>query len=522
MSYTALYRKYRPQTFEGVIGQDHIIKTLKNQILSNRVSHAYLFCGTRGTGKTSTAKIFARALNCLSPDNAEPCNECEMCKSNTMNVIEIDAASNNGVDNIREIREEVKYPPTEGKYKVYIIDEVHMLSIGAFNALLKTLEEPPEHVVFILATTDPQKVPATILSRCQRFDFRRISTEEIVNTMKKYIQEESVQVEDKALKYIATLGDGSMRDSLSILDQCLAFYYNEVVTLDKVMDVIGSVDNSVFFDCINAIVEKDAKNVLSIVDDVVMQGRDIIQFVTELIQHLRNLLIVITIGQPEKVLDLSEDNINKYKEQSKSISANETMYYIKQFSELLSDLRYANNARIILEVCLLKLCTPQADNSVESVIARLESIERDIKLGNFKVSSTVSGTKPIDKIKTKPKAIPKAMSEDVKTVKNVWNEIITGFDAILRSFLQKTTVGTMDSEGIVLICETEIISEKIKKELSSIKEAIENKVEKSFQISVVSKTEYDTWYQAKFGGQDDDFSEFEGIENILPDIEFEE
>ena len=265
--------------------------------------------------------------------------------------------------------------------------------------------------------------------------------------MKKYIQEESVQVEDKALKYIATLGDGSMRDSLSILDQCLAFYYNEVVTLDKVMDVIGSVDNSVFFDCINAIVEKDSKNVLSIVDDVVMQGRDITQFVTELIQHLRNLLIVITIGQPEKVLDLSEDNINKYKEQSKNISANETMYYIKQFSELLSDLRYANNARIILEVCLLKLCTPQADNSVESVIARLESIERDIKLGNFKVSSTVSDTKPIDKTKTKPKAIPKAMSEDVKKVKNVWNEIITSFDAILRSFLQKTTVGTMDSGG---------------------------------------------------------------------------
>ena len=417
MSYTALYRKYRPQTFEGVIGQDHIIKTLKNQILSNRVSHAYLFCGTRGTGKTSTAKIFARALNCLSPDNAEPCNECEMCKSNTMNVIEIDAASNNGVDNIREIREEVKYPPTEGKYKVYIIDEVHMLSIGAFNALLKTLEEPPEHVVFILATTDPQKVPATILSRCQRFDFRRISTEEIVNTMKKYIQEESVQVEDKALKYIATLGDGSMRDSLSILDQCLAFYYNEVVTLDKVMDVIGSVDNSVFFDCINAIVEKDSKNVLSIVDDVVMQGRDITQFVTELIQHLRNLLIVITIGQPEKVLDLSEDNINKYKEQSKNISANETMYYIKQFSELLSDLRYANNARIILEVCLLKLCTPQADNSVESVIARLESIERDIKLGNFKVSSTVSDTKPIDKTKTNQRQFQRQCQKMLRKLK---------------------------------------------------------------------------------------------------------
>ncbi|HIT86609.1 MAG TPA: DNA polymerase III subunit gamma/tau, partial [Candidatus Coprocola pullicola] len=241
MSYTALYRKFRPDTFSGVIGQEHIVKTIKNQILSDRVSHAYLFCGTRGTGKTSTAKIFARAINCLAPKEGNPCNECTLCRAalenRSMNVIEIDAASNNGVDNIREIREEVKYPPTQGKYKVYIIDEVHMLSSGAFNALLKTLEEPPEHVIFILATTDPQKVPATILSRCQRFDFHRITTEQIAQTLSEYMKIEDIPVQKEALHYIARLGDGSMRDSLSILDQCTAFYSDELLTLEKVLDV---------------------------------------------------------------------------------------------------------------------------------------------------------------------------------------------------------------------------------------------------------------------------------------------
>ena len=263
MSYTALYRKFRPDTFSGVIGQEHIVKTIKNQILSDRVSHAYLFCGTRGTGKTSTAKIFARAINCLAPKEGNPCNECTLCRAalenRSMNVIEIDAASNNGVDNIREIREEVKYPPTQGKYKVYIIDEVHMLSSGAFNALLKTLEEPPEHVIFILATTDPQKVPATILSRCQRFDFHRITTEQIAQTLSEYMKIEDIPVQKEALHYIARLGDGSMRDSLSILDQCTAFYSDELLTLEKVLDVVGAVDNSILFSVVEAILLKDAK-----------------------------------------------------------------------------------------------------------------------------------------------------------------------------------------------------------------------------------------------------------------------
>ena len=270
MAYTALYRKFRPQTFESVIGQEHIVRTLKNQMKTGRVSHAYLFCGTRGTGKTSTAKIFARAINCTNPTaDGEPCNECAVCKDilagRSVNVIEIDAASNNGVDNIREIREEVKYPPTQGKYKVYIIDEVHMLSAAAFNALLKTLEEPPAHVIFILATTDPQKVPATILSRVQRFDFRRITTETIAQTLMGYLKEEGQQATPEAVRYVAHLGDGSMRDSLSILDQCLAFFSGEEVTLEKVLDIMGAVDQTIFFEMTDALAKRDAKEAMLLV-----------------------------------------------------------------------------------------------------------------------------------------------------------------------------------------------------------------------------------------------------------------
>ena len=250
MSYTALYRKFRPAEFEDVKGQDHIVTTLKNQIRSGRIGHAYLFCGTRGTGKTTVAKIFARAVNCEHPVDGSPCGECDMCRNIAsgayMNVVEIDAASNNGVDNIRSIREEVEYRPAQGRYKVYIIDEVHMLSIGAFNALLKTLEEPPEYVIFILATTEVHKIPVTILSRCQRYDFRRITIDTITARLKELMIKEQVEVEERAVRYIAKAADGSMRDALSLLDQCIAFHIGEKLTYDKVLDVLGAVDTDVY------------------------------------------------------------------------------------------------------------------------------------------------------------------------------------------------------------------------------------------------------------------------------------
>ena len=279
MSYTALYRKFRPDNFSDVKGQDHIVTTLTNQIKHNRIGHAYLFCGTRGTGKTTVAKILAKAVNCEHPVDGSPCNQCSMCKAiqagTAMNVIEIDAASNNGVDNIREIREEVSYRPTEGKYKVYIIDEVHMLSTGAFNALLKTLEEPPSYVIFILATTEAHKIPITILSRCQRYDFHRITIDTIASRLEELLNIEGVEAEEKAVRYVAKAGDGSMRDALSLLDQCIAFYLGQTLTYDKVLEVLGAVDTEVFSKLLRRVIQGDVTGSIHILEELIVGGREL-------------------------------------------------------------------------------------------------------------------------------------------------------------------------------------------------------------------------------------------------------
>ena len=302
MSYTALYRKYRPSEFEDVKGQEHIVTTLKNQIKADRIGHAYLFCGTRGTGKTTVAKIFAKAVNCEHPVDGSPCGECASCKAiaagSSMNVIEIDAASNNGVENIRQIREEVSYSPTQGKYKVYIIDEVHMLSIGAFNALLKTLEEPPSYVIFILATTESHKIPITILSRCQKYDFRRISIETISDRLMDLLQQEGVEAEEKAVRYVAKAGDGSMRDALSLLDQCIAFYLGEPLTYDHVLEVLGAVDTEVFSRLLRSILANNVVQAIELLEELIVQGRELGQFVTDFVWYLRNLLLVAVRSRP--------------------------------------------------------------------------------------------------------------------------------------------------------------------------------------------------------------------------------
>ena len=276
MSYTALYRKFRPDNFSDVKGQEHIVTTLTNQIKADRIGHAYLFCGTRGTGKTTVAKILAKAVNCEHPVDGSPCNECETCRAiqagTSMNVIEIDAASNNGVDNIREIREEVAYRPTQGRYKVYIIDEVHMLSTGAFNALLKTLEEPPSYVIFILATTEAHKIPITILSRCQRYDFRRISIETISKRLQDLMDKEQIQVQEKAIRYVAKAADGSMRDALSLLDQCIAFYLGQELTYDKVLDVLGAVDTETFSKLLRQVIDGKVTQAIQTLENLVIQG----------------------------------------------------------------------------------------------------------------------------------------------------------------------------------------------------------------------------------------------------------
>lgn len=320
MSYTALYRKWRPASFEDVKGQDHIVKTLKNQVESGRIGHAYLFCGTRGTGKTSIAKIFARAVNCEHPKDGSPCNECETCKrikeGASLNVVEIDAASNNGVENIREIREQVQYPPTEGKYRVYIIDEVHMLSIGAFNALLKTLEEPPSYVIFILATTEVHKIPITILSRCQRYDFKRISLDTIAGRLKELTEAEHIEAEERALRYVAKAADGSMRDALSLLDQCIAFYLGQDLKYENVLEVLGAVDTAVFAEMLSYILKADTYACMQLLEQIIMQGRDLGQFVSDFVWYLRNLLLVKTTddeAKAEDIIDVSADNLEQLK-----------------------------------------------------------------------------------------------------------------------------------------------------------------------------------------------------------------
>lgn len=380
MGYTALYRKFRPDTFADVKGQDHIVKTLRNQIMADRIGHAYLFCGTRGTGKTTIAKIFAKAVNCEHPIDGNPCNECASCRAiasgASMNVIEIDAASNNGVDNIREIREEVAYSPADGKYKVYIIDEVHMLSIGAFNALLKTLEEPPSYVIFILATTEAHKIPVTILSRCQRYDFRRIAQETIQSRLQELMEQEKVEVEERALRYIAKKGDGSLRDALSLLDQCIAFYLGETLTYDRVLEVLGAVDTEVFSDLLRKILKEDLVAAIGTLEKLIMQGRDLTQFVNDFTWYMRNLMLIKASDDMEDVLDVSTENLAQLREEAGLIRSDTLMRFIRIFSELANNIRYATNKRVLLELALIKLCKPESQRDELSYIERIRKLER--------------------------------------------------------------------------------------------------------------------------------------------------
>lgn len=388
MSYMALYRKWRPDEFEEVKGQEHVVTTLKNQIIHDRIGHAYLFCGTRGTGKTTVAKLFAKAVNCEHPlEDGSPCNECPTCKAisagNSLNVIEIDAASNNGVDNIRDIREEVQYSPTEGKYKVYIIDEVHMLSIGAFNALLKTLEEPPSYVIFILATTEFHKIPITIMSRCQRYDFRRISLETIYNRLAELLQREGLEAEEKAIRYVAKAADGSMRDALSLLDQCIAFYLGQTLTYEKVLEVLGAVDVEVFNELMQHLCQENTMEALRVVDEMIWQGRELTQFVTDFTWYMRNMLLLKVSDNVNDQLDISEENLESMKQVASQIELSTLMRYIRVFSELSGQIRYATQKRVTLELAIIKLTTPQMETNMDSLVERLRQLEAKVEEGAF-------------------------------------------------------------------------------------------------------------------------------------------
>lgn len=388
MSYMALYRKWRPDEFQEVKGQEHIVTTLRNQIKHDRIGHAYLFCGTRGTGKTTIAKLMAKAVNCENPVDGSPCNKCASCKAiaagNSMNVIEIDAASNNGVDNIRQINGAVQYSPTQGRYLVYIIDEVHMLSKGAFNALLKTLEEPPEYVIFILATTEAHMIPATILSRCQRYDFRRISIEIITDRLAELLERENVRATREALAYVAKAADGSMRDALSILDQCIAFHLGEELTYDCVLETIGAVDIEIYIKLMSAIVSGDTLTAVNIIDDAVWQGKDLTQIVNEFTSFVRNVLVLKM--NPAMTVDVTSENIPRLLELGSNLSQEYLINYINILQEAASKINRATTKRIVLEVAVIKMCKPQMQQGYAAMEKRIEELEKrleDIGTGNI-------------------------------------------------------------------------------------------------------------------------------------------
>lgn len=499
MSYTALYRKWRPREFEDVKGQDHIVTTLKNQINADRIGHAYLFCGTRGTGKTTVAKIFAKAVNCEHPAEGSPCGVCPSCKSigagTSMNVIEIDAASNNGVDNIREIREEVSYSPTEGKYKVYIIDEVHMLSIGAFNALLKTLEEPPSYVIFILATTEAHKIPITILSRCQRYDFKRITIDTISERLMALMEEEKVEVEERAIRYIAKAADGSMRDALSLLDQCIAFYLGKRLTYDNVLEVLGAVDTEVFSRMLRRLLERDVAGAIHQLEELIMQGRELSQFVNDFTWYLRNLLLVRSSDKMEDVLDVSSENLARLKEEAQLIEDDCLMRYIRIFSELSSQIRYAGQKRVLIEIAIIKLCNPAMEPKEDSLLERIRAVEERLENGVFSINAAPpagsmaqgagtlaparqpgangTGGSGTDNIPLAKPVLPKAIPEDIQAVVKEFRRIIRSASGLMQAYLKNAGLSLGGDNRLMIVVEDPIAfhtltGEKHKQELKDL------------------------------------------------------
>ncbi len=458
MSYTALYRKYRPETFDEVVGQEAAVTTLRNQVRAGRVGHAYLFCGTRGTGKTSVARILARAVNCEDPQDGNPCCRCESCRSilegRTMDVIEIDGASNNGVENVRQIREEVAYAPASLKKKIYIIDEVHMLSAGAFNALLKTLEEPPEHVIFILATTEVQSVPVTILSRCQRFDFRRIPLDQITERLTQLLAQEQVEAEEKAVRYIARKADGGMRDALSLTDRCISCFAGEALTYSKVMDVLGAVDAETYSRLLRSVIAGDAAALLRQIGDLADEGRDLALLVNDFIWYLRNLMLLKVSDSTEEMLDLPEEDVPLLTQEAAMVPMDTLFRYIRVLSELSSQMRNSANQRITLETAMIRLCRPQMQQDIASLTQRVRQLEEQLKKGVWSAAPAAqaadgapaggpdAGPGPEEELQYEP-----AVPEDLELIASQWKGIAAGIRPGARSILEKAVLKFSSAPG---------------------------------------------------------------------------
>ncbi|MDI9511820.1 MAG: DNA polymerase III subunit gamma/tau [Eubacteriales bacterium] len=380
--YKALYRKHRPDSFDGIVGQDMVIRTLKNQIKNGQIAHAYLFCGPRGTGKTSTAKVFSKAINCENIKEDGPCGVCDVCESmasgSNMDIIEIDAASNNSVDDVRDLREKVKFPPTKGSYKVYIIDEVHMLSQGAFNALLKTLEEPPKHVVFILATTEPHKLPATILSRCQRFDFKRIGQGTIVEWIRSIAQKEGLDIEESALYSIARQAEGGARDALSLLDQSMGLY-GKKISNEGILSILGTASQDFLFTTVDDLIAGRVQGLLEAINKLVDNGKDLSVFVKGLNGHLRDMLVAKLCDKPSDLIDRESSELDRLINQAQGASETRLVRAVEILSELLAYIKKSSQPRILLELALIKICRPSQEDSYDALIDRIELLEKQVK-----------------------------------------------------------------------------------------------------------------------------------------------
>lgn len=466
--YLALYRKYRPGTFEDVRGRDAIVRTLQNQIVAGRIGHSYLFCGTRGTGKTTIAKIFAKAVNCEDPRDGSPCGKCGSCRAieqnANLNVVEMDAASNNGVEDVRNIIDSVGYSPTSGKYRVYIIDEVHMLSTQAFNALLKTLEEPPSYAIFILATTEPNKLPMTILSRCQRYDFGRLSSAVIAGRLQEVCTAEGIRTEEKALKYIAAAADGSMRDALSLLDQCNAFNYGEaVLSYKKTLEILGALDTEVFHRLAGMLHAGDAAGALKILEEILVQGRELTQFVTDFVWYLRNMMLLKASEAISDMIDMSEENLERLLEDARRAEMTEIMRAIRILSLLSEQIRYAANRRILTEMALIRLCTPamdpgaagmEAGEAEESTRERIRILEEKVLADQEILSGIAEGTLAVnaaEPVKKEPPKLERAVPEDVRSVVANWSRLLAGIPAgYLKAALQKAGL-SLGEKGELLI-----------------------------------------------------------------------
>ena len=498
--YTALYRKLRPTSFADIVGQEHIKKTLINQIEHNRITHAYLFCGTRGTGKTTCAKVFARAVNCENSSGGEACGTCRSCvdiaSGASLDVIEIDAASNNGVDNIRELREEVRYPAM-GRYKVYIVDEVHMLSGGAFNALLKTLEEPPPHVIFVLATTDPQKIPATIHSRLMRFDFHRISPADMQAALAGYMAEEGIAATPEALAYVARLSDGSMRDALSILDRCASLYFGEEITLERALEITGSVDGTVFENLVEALLAKQTNVCLDIIEDLSTKGRDFAQFAQEMLTHLRNRLIAITA-----------QNMEGY---------DDTIRLIGAFSEILRNMRHSTSPRLALEVmCIEYICGPVQGIPGQ---ARNDGYAGDDNPRRGGSMPPASQAQPVTPKLEPPKK--KAIPEDIRNVLLDWPNFIADFEPNFAPFIAKTQAGFLEDEHLYIVCPDIFTESHLRGRTDYIAAKLQNRYGLEFSVNIIAKNFYDDRHRKKYNLVDTFDYASGGLDSLKSRIDFE-